>query len=414
MVAYHYPPEGGSSGVLRTLKFSKYLPEFGWQPHVLTLRKSFYQVRDERLLEDIPKEVVVHRTFGVDTARHLSLRGRHLSALAVPDRLIGWLPFAVARGLRVIRKERIDALYSTCPAPSAHLIAWVLSRISGLPWLADYRDPWIEEGIFPRPGTLRYKFESFLEANVIRECTYMIATTPHLAREFRERYPQLEEKRVRVIFNGFDEADFTGLNASSWPKQFEILHAGLLSRSYRNPFKFLEVMSELMRKGQLSASLLRITFIGSGSWVDSHEFRNKVESLGLGNSVSIENRVSHREALERMTKAAVLLLLQASDDTRALIPAKAFEYLRVGRPILALTLPGATADLLHEQVNSFTVDPSEKESLATAVLSLYGSWSDRCARAVPEDIARYERRNLTRELTTILDMAVGQTRTGSR
>lgn len=405
MVAYHYPPEGGSSGVLRTLKFSKYLPEYDWQPHILTLRESFYRVKDERLLQDIPKEVVVHRTFGIDTARHLSISGRHLSALAVPDRLIGWIPFAVARGLKVIRQEGIDVLYSTCPAPSAHLIAWILNKMTGVPWLADYRDPWIEEGSFPKPGTLRYKFESFLEARVIRDCTYLLVTTPNLGGEFLERYSDLDQKRVRVVFNGYDEADFRDLNASSWPDRFEILHAGLLSRSYRNPFPFLEVVSQLLRNSQLPAALLKVSFIGSGAWLESDEFRKKVESLGLQRIVSVENRVSHREALERMDKAAVLLLLQASDDTRSLIPAKAFEYLRIGRPILALTLPGATSDLLHEQGNCITVNPLDKQSLAEAVLALHRSWSDRCEHGVAANLARYERRNLTRELSTILNMA---------
>jgi glycosyltransferase involved in cell wall biosynthesis len=410
MVAYHYPPEGGSSGVLRTLKFSKYLPEYGWQPHILTLRESFYQVRDDRLLFDIPEEARIHRTFGIDTARHLGFRGRHLALLAIPDRLVGWIPFAVARGLKVIRNEGVDAIYSTCPAPSAHLIGWMLHRITRVPWLADYRDPWIEEGIFPKPGTFRYRFESSLEAKVIRDCTYMIATTPHLAREFASRYPHIDGERLRVIFNGYDEADFSGLNGSSWSKKFEIIHAGLLSRSYRNPFGFLEVVSELLKNGQLPASLLSISFIGSGSWADSDEFRQGIRSLGLEKIVKVEERVSHREALERMSNAAVLLLLQASDDTRALIPAKAFEYLRIGRPILALTLPGATAELLHEQSNCFTVDPADKGSLAAAMAALHTSWSDRCGTAAANHLERYERRNLTQELSTVLNMATSRIR----
>jgi glycosyltransferase involved in cell wall biosynthesis len=258
---------------------------------------------------------------------------------------------------------------------------------------------------------LRYKFESSLEAKVIRDCTYMVATTPHLAREFANRYPHFNEERFRVVFNGYDEADFTGLNGSSWPKQFEIIHAGLLSRSYRNPFGFLEVVSELLKKGLLPAALLRISFIGSGSWANSQEFHRGIERLELERIVKIEGRVSHREALERMASAAVLLLMQASDDTRALIPAKAFEYLRIGRPILSLTLPGATAELLQDEVNCFTVDPSDRQTLAAALLALHRSWSDRCVTpVVASHLDRYERRNLTRELSNVLNMAVSRTR----
>jgi glycosyltransferase involved in cell wall biosynthesis len=405
MVAYHYPPEGGSSGVLRTLKFSKYLPEYGWQPHILTLRESFYPIKDERLLQEIPGEVTVHRTFGVDSVRHLGFRGRHLSFFAVPDRLVGWIPFAVARGVRVIREAGIDVLYSTCPAPSAHLIAWMLSRITGVPWLADYRDPWIEEGIFPKPGTLRYTFESFLETKVIRDCTYLVVTTPNLGREFLDRYPNLEKKRVRVIFNGYDEADFDGLNESSWPERFEILHAGLVTPEYRNPLPLLEVLSELMRNGRVQSSEVRVSFIGDGAWLGSQQFRSKVQSLGLEQVVKVETRVSHREALERMAKTAVLLLLQASDDTRALIPAKAFEYLRIGRPILALTLAGATADLLQDQRHCFAVNPADRRSLAEAILILHRSWRDRYELGPAKNLGRYERKNLTREFSTLLNSA---------
>jgi glycosyltransferase involved in cell wall biosynthesis len=330
--------------------------------------------------------------------------------LAIPDRLVGWIPFAVARGLRVIREAGIDVLYSTCPAPSAHLIAWMLSRITGVPWLADYRDPWIEEGIFPTPGTWRYKFESFLEAKVIRDCTYLVVTTPNLGREFVERYPHLEEERVRVIFNGYDEADFNGLNASSWPERFEIIHAGLVTPEYRNPLPLLEVLAELMREGRLQSSEVRVSFIGDGAWLGSQEFRSKVESLGLEQVVKVESRVSHQEALERMANAAVLLLLQASDDTRALIPAKAFEYLRIGRPILALTLPGATADLLQDQRHCFAVNPADKRSLAEAILTLHRAWRDRCEFGPAKNLARYERKNLTREFSTLLSLATGDKR----
>src|SRR5262245_20597558 len=130
MIAYHYPPEGSSSGVLRALKFSKYLPSYGWTPHVLTLKQSFYANRDEELLGDVPRAAVVHRTPGLDSARHLAVRGRHWSALSVPDRLLPWLPFAVWRGLRVIRQASIHALYSTSPPATAHLIAATLKSLT--------------------------------------------------------------------------------------------------------------------------------------------------------------------------------------------------------------------------------------------------------------------------------------------
>src|SRR2546426_2296446 len=124
MIAYHFPPEGSSSGVLRTLKFSKYLPEFGWRPHVLTLKEEFYLRRDEELARDIPSDVVVHRTNALDPRFSCSL----------PDRFAGWVPFGVLEGKRVSRRQKIDAIFSTSPLPSAHLIALLLKRSLGYPW----------------------------------------------------------------------------------------------------------------------------------------------------------------------------------------------------------------------------------------------------------------------------------------
>jgi hypothetical protein len=132
LVAHHYPPDGSSSGVLRPLKFSKYLSRYGWKPHVLTLKESLYAVRDDTLMGQIPEDVMVHRTVGLDSSRHLSIKGRYLAALSVPDRFVMWLPFAVAAGVRAIKKYGIRAIYSTSPPPTTHLIALGLKKLTGI------------------------------------------------------------------------------------------------------------------------------------------------------------------------------------------------------------------------------------------------------------------------------------------
>ncbi|HET7903715.1 MAG TPA: glycosyltransferase, partial [Candidatus Eisenbacteria bacterium] len=200
MVAFHYPPEGGSSGVLRTLKFSRYLLRYGWQPHVLTLTASSYPVRDEKLLAQIPPEVVVHRTRAIDSGRHLAIRGRYLSSLAIPDRFIGWLPFAVPRGIDVVRRHGIDAIYSTSPLATAHLIALRIHRATRVPWVADFRDPWIEEGIHPRPGSMRERIERRLERAVVRGADRLVMTTSRLRDEILARHPDLGTEKARVIY----------------------------------------------------------------------------------------------------------------------------------------------------------------------------------------------------------------------
>src|SRR5688572_13505034 len=377
MVAYHYPPEGGSSGVLRALKFSKYLPGNGWTPHILTLRESFYPVRDNGLLRDVPVEAVVHRTLAFDNARHLAIKGRHLAFLGVPDRFVSWFFFGVVKGVKVVRKQGVQAIYSTSPPATAHLIAAALKSITGASWIADFRDPWIEEGAFPVPGTVRYRIESALERMVVRRCDCLLVTTPYLKQEFLSRYPELRADKIQVIYNGYDESDFSDNAAVPQSGVFEIIHAGLVTPEFRNPLPLLETVAELIAEGALPRDRVRLTFLGGDWWVASPEFTAEIKRLGLDGVVSVEGRVSHQAALKRLAEAAVLLVLQASDDTRSLIPAKAFEYLRIGRPILALTLEGATADLIRDRENCFVIDPADSVGLRNAVLSLYELWGKR-------------------------------------
>lgn len=407
MVAFHFPPEGGSSGVLRTLKFSKFLPENGWIPHILTLKETFYPAQDKHLMGDIPKEAVVHRTFALDSGRHMAIKGRYLACLAVPDRYVSWLPFGMARGMKVVRKEAIDVLYSTSPTPTAHLIALTIKARTGLPWVADFRDPWIEEGQFPVPGTLRYRIESALERLVVRHADRILVTTPNLGREFESRYPDLARNKVRVIYNGYDEADFEGLEEAPRAERFEFIHAGLVTPEFRNPFPLLEEVASLIKEGKLPPDRIRFTFLGGGSYVTSAAFSGAVRELGLDGVVAVEGRIPHREALRRQAGAAVLLLLQASEDTRSLIPAKAFEYLRLGRPVLAMTLEGATADLLVGMDGCHVVDPSNRTSLRYALLSLYEEGvSSLKMTTASRPIAQYDRRNLTVELSRLFNELV--------
>jgi len=406
MVAYHYPPEGGASGVLRALKFSKYLPAGGYTPHILTLRESSYVTRDEGLKRSIPPEAVVHRTFALDASRHFAIRGRYPSLLAVPDRFVSWLPFGLARGLSIVRREGIRAIYSTSPIPTAHLIAGCLKRWTGLPWVADFRDPWIEEGIHPRPGSLRERIERPLERWVLASADRVVTTTPRLREEILGRHGDLPPDRVRVVYNGFDEDDFGTVSGppAARSDRFEILHAGLVTPDFRDPFPLLRTVAALVNEGVLPADRTRVTLLGGGPYLDSKPFRTELASLRMEGVIEVLGRVSHEEALRRLGASAALLLLQASDDTRSLIPAKAFEYLRTGRPILALTLDGDTADLLRGMEQCLVVDPSDAGALRAAVVRMYEEWARTGGTvSVVRPVDRYERRRLTLELAGILD-----------
>jgi glycosyltransferase involved in cell wall biosynthesis len=393
--------------MLRPLKFSKYLPRHRWIPHILTVKEWLYSIKDYKLAEDIPPEAVVYRTFALDSARHLAIKGRRPALFTVPDRFLSWLPFGIVRGLHIIKKGNIHALYSTSPPPTAHLIAGALKGVTALPWVADFRDPWIEDGPHAYPGMLRYQIDSTLERFVVCRADRLIVTTPYLGKELCSRYPELLPDKIQVIFNGYDEADFQNLTNPAHKHQFEIVHAGLVTPDYRDPLPLLRAVGSLNTDGILGHQEIKVTFLGGGSYVRSKDFAESVKQLGLAKVVDVINRVSHQEALQRMHEAAALLLLQASDDTKSLIPAKAFEYLRISRPILALTTESATGNLLKGMSYCYVIDLSDQSKIRQAVMELYRLWKrSPDGVQVRRHIWQYERSNLTAELAGLLEKLI--------
>src|SRR5450830_159224 len=145
MIAYHFPPLAGSSGIQRTLRFVQHLPSLGWQPLVLSTHPRAYETTSDDLLADVPAGTVVRRAFALDTARHLQFAGRYLGWMARPDRWISWKFDAIREGLKLIDEFRPDVIWSTYPIATAHVIASVLHHKTGIPWIADFRDPMAQE-----------------------------------------------------------------------------------------------------------------------------------------------------------------------------------------------------------------------------------------------------------------------------
>ena len=146
MVAFHFPPLSGSSGVQRTLRFVQHLPAHGWEPLVLSASSRAYETVSDDLLAQVPAGTEVRRAFAVDAARHLSIGGRYLAAAARPDRWASWRLDGVRQGLKLIQRFKPQVIWSTYPIATAHLIGKALHQKSGLPWVADFRDPMAQQG----------------------------------------------------------------------------------------------------------------------------------------------------------------------------------------------------------------------------------------------------------------------------
>jgi glycosyltransferase involved in cell wall biosynthesis len=408
IVAFHYPPDLSSSGVLRTLKFSRYLPESGWLPTVLTVEPKHYETKDSALEAQIPPDVEVHRTRAIDMKRTFSIKGRHFRFTVVPDRFTGWIPFAVARGRKLIREKRIDAIFSTSPLATSHLVAMSLQRLTGLPWAADFRDPWLEPELADTKSSL-YRFEESLYRRVVNRASRLVYTTSQL-RDYALRGRETLAEKATVIPNGYDEDDF-GATVEGTPDAapITIAHTGLVDGSYRSPHMVFSALAHLIASGEVGAREVRVRFLGPGGYTQSAEFLKRLEDLKLREVVEATGKVSYRECLLEQSRSHILLLLQCGDDTRTLIPAKAFEYLRVGRPILAVTPEGATSELFAATGGAQVVHPQDENGMRAALRKLIADARGGVARPQINRpvLESYSRRNLSRRLADVLDGMCG-------
>lgn len=367
MVAFHYPPYTGSSGVHRTLKFSRYLPEHGWQPIILTAAPSAYpQVGGEQLAE-IPPDVPIERAFALDTARHLSVRGFHLRWMALPDRWASWFIGAIWSGLKLVRQHRPDVIWSTYPIATAHLIGYALSRQTALPWIADFRDSMTEDN-YP-PDVWSRRSYRWIEKRVIKYSSRLVFTAPSARRMYLDRYPKLSPARSLLLPNGYDEEDFRNIRVSSRSEELNgrptrLVHAGLIYTDERDPSAFFKALSTLKQQQQISSDILRIDLRASGS---ENYYTKLISRFGIGEIVHLLPALPYQKALQDCADADALLVFQAASCNHQ-IPAKVYEYLRLHKPILALTpREGDTAAVLCESGGATIVDLADEKSIISVL-----------------------------------------------
>lgn len=345
MIAYHFPPLAGSSGIQRTLRFVQHLPAFGWEPLVLTVVPKAYERTSNDLLADVPEKTIVKRALALDTARQLSIGGRYLGWMARPDRWRSWMLTGVWEGMRMIKRYQPDVIWSTYPIATAHMLGSALHRRTGLPWVADFRDPMAQEGYPADPQT--WKSYKKIESDAVCHARFSTFTTPGAAAEYRRRYPDASD-RIVVLENGYDEESFAAVSAATTesltPGVITLLHSGIVYPAERDPTALFVALRKLADSGRLQAGELKLRFRAAG-----HDdlLLNLARQNGVESFIELCPSIPYREALQEMLRADGLLVLQAS-NCNAQIPAKIYEYLRAGRPIIALTDPeGDTAGVLR-------------------------------------------------------------------
>jgi peptidoglycan/xylan/chitin deacetylase (PgdA/CDA1 family) len=406
MVAFHFPPQAGSSGIQRTLNFVKHLPTSGWQPTVLSAHPRAYEECSSDLLRQIPSATRVVRAFALDAARHLSFRRKYLDVTALPDRWSSWWLGGTLAGLREIRRERPELIWSTYPIASAHLIGATLHRLTGLPWVADFRDPMLSPG-YPSARLQRRLWEG-IESYALQNARFCVFTTERACQTFQKRYPAQAGKCV-VIENGYDEEVFTTAQASrdgAPADQLLLLHSGVIYPQERNPAALFEAVRAIVEQGQVVRQALKIRFRAA---------RHESEVMALALQHGIEDLVEclppipYADAIAEMLGSDVLLVFQGQAFNPQ-IPAKIYEYLRTGRSILGLIDPeGDTARKL-ETFNCVELAPIDSvEQIKNKLLKLHATFIAAGGAVISHDniaqIRRYSREDQARLLAEVLDRA---------
>jgi len=401
MVAFHVPPFGSSSGVQRTLRFIQYLPQYGWDPVLLAPNPRVYRERSDDLLNQIPAATPVYRAFALDAAKHLAFRGRYLHWMCFPDRFATWLAGAIPAGMMLIKRYRPAAIWTTYPVATAHVIGYALARLSGLPWVADFRDPMLYEAWPEEPFARRAA--AWAERLTVCRCARAVVVTESALQLYRERYANLPSERFTMIANGYDETAFEGI-ASAGPSVNEpllLLHAGLLEPVDRDPADLFEAIAALKRNRLISSDSLRVILRASGF---DDRYGAQINALQIDDIVSLAPALPYKQALAEMAAASGLILLQGPTCNRQ-IPAKLYEYMRAGPPIFAITdAAGDTFRLLQSMGVVDIAQFGSRESIATELARFVTAIPNGSAARVPlSTMHRYDRRTLTAELARVFD-----------
>lgn len=409
IIAYHYPPVHVSSGVHRIVNFVRYLPEYGWDPCVLTTHpRAYVKINDTN--DSLVPDATVYRAFALDTSRHLSVLGRYPKYLALPDRWSSWCLGAIPAGLWMIRKYKPDVLFSTYPIATAHLIGLVLHRLSGLPWIADFRDPMTDTD-YPADPRVKAAYE-WIERYTLGNCAHALFTTTDSMQMLLDKHRNPEPSRCSVISNGYDEEAFL-LAERQQPERAPfkgnrpvvLIHSGTLYSSERDPLPFFRAVAELAKQGHISAETLQIRLRATG---EEEYYRELLDRSGVANLIKLEEPVTYSEAIAEMLSADGLLLFQAANCNHQ-IPAKAYEYIRARRPVLTLTDPGGnTATLMREAGLKSIARIDSMEDIRQALISFIDQIrTGNSSLPAADTVAKYSRRQKTGELAGVLQSVVG-------
>lgn len=419
IVTYVFPPVGGA-GVQRTLKWTKYLPEFGWEPFVLTCSNPSVPVFDEALEREIPKDLHIYRTRTFEPPYKVkrvawgkaeTSRGGLLQAakkvaqrILIPDPQIGWWPTAYRKARQVIRNEEIDAVVTSAPPFSTHILGKRLRKRTGVPWLADFRDEWADfytraYDFHRRSGLAEKIFR--MEREVIENSDALVTVTQGILENYRKRYPGVTSSNSYFIPNGFDEEDFSQkVSTPSGRESFRLTYSGTVFELTRAT-PFLDAVEIWLQKRPGAREHLRLRFVGRIAPSEQRDFDRPM----LKNVLECTGYLPHSEALRQMRSSHVLLLfLSDIPGAERILTGKIFEYLAARRPILAVSPPSEATRLISQTEGGTSFAPLDLSGIAAELDRLYENWLQDKSFELPTrpGILQFSRRETTHQLAEVL------------
>ena len=427
IITYYWPPAGGA-GVQRPLKFSKYLPEFGWEPVVFTAEDPHYPMEDASLLAQVPEDLQIVRCpiwepydlyrkllgykkdekvqagFIEEREQNNKLVGIAKwvrGNLFIPDARKYWIKPATKKLLAFLKEHPVDAIFSTGPPHSVHLIAEAVKKKTGIPWVADFRDPWTNIDFYDQLKLSKWadKQHHEQEHRVLTVADEVATVSWQWAKELGA----ISGKPVHVITNGYDHADFE-FDQSTLDSKFTISHVGTATKD-RNPHALWRVLIKLSNELPGFKRDLLIRFIGK---TDYSLFRS-IEAAGLGEQLERIDHLPYTEAIRCAAKSQLLLLL-VNDALNSVgrIPLKVFEYLPCRRPVLGIGLAeGDAARIIHDMSAGKVFNFEDETGIEQFLRSAYADYCDKNLHLPDRDFMGYSRQRLSGALADLLDSLLG-------
>lgn len=421
IITYYWVPAGGVA-VQRFLKFTKYLRDYGWEPIILTVKDGSYAYTDPNLESQVPEGVQVFRTntfepfeiynllrgqkgknvpLAVVTASKKSLfqrlSGYIRANFFLPDARVGWKSYAIKKAAEIISSQKIDAVITTGPPHSTHLIGQALKAKYKLPWIADFRDPWTEifnNQYLPFTEASKAK-DKKMESSVLRDCDVAVM----IGEGMKDVFPAEFRPKMQVITNGYDEGDFDrGLKPQT--DKFRMRYVGNLF-SNQNVAALWKAIAELRAENSEFKTDFELELIGKADSAISES----ITANGLDNCTKYVSFIPHQEAIARMQTSSLLLsVIPEVANNKLIITGKIFEYMGAGRPIFLIGPTDCDAAVVVADSQSGSIhDYKEKDKMKASLLHYYQLYQSGNKSESGNNIEAYSRKQLTGKLASILN-----------